>query len=236
MKVDYGKVGRWLTVVAVTILLLVPGGGVSGSEMPTLDELLDIEAPGERDSGASSIELDPAVQKKLTGEQAADAFQQAVDEMDTVSLRLGRAYDPGLETQRMQEQIIARLDQVIESAREQSQSQSGGGGSGGSADAQPRDEDAGSEQLADQNQSEAVSAEGSQTSRSTGENRGGPSSGQVGSVSPRDGSFEELRKEWGNLPPRLRNELTEGMREPFSPIYRTLTEAYYRRLAEINSE
>ena len=47
------------------------------------------------------------------------------------------------------------------------------------------------------------------------------------------GSLEELRHEWGNLPPRLRDELNEGVSEQFSPVYRRQTEEYYRRLAEV---
>ena len=37
---------------------------------------------------------------------------------------------------------------------------------------------------------------------------------------------------WGNLPPRLRDELLQGLEDRFSPLYRDLTELYYQRLAE----
>ncbi|MEM8739616.1 MAG: hypothetical protein AAGG38_14230, partial [Planctomycetota bacterium] len=62
--------------------------------------------------------------------------------------------------------------------------------------------------------------------------RGGFSPGQVGPVAPGSGPMEEVRREWGDLPARLRDELSNGLDEPYSPVYRDLTEAYYRRLAE----
>jgi hypothetical protein len=44
--------------------------------------------------------------------------------------------------------------------------------------------------------------------------------------------MESVREGWGGLPPRLRDELSEGLGEEFSPVYESLTESYYRRLAE----
>lgn len=50
-------------------------------------------------------------------------------------------------------------------------------------------------------------------------------------------SMEELREgEWGNLPPRLRDELAESLGETFNPVYRSVTEAYYRRIAELSRQ
>jgi len=62
---------------------------------------------------------------------------------------------------------------------------------------------------------------------------GGFSPGQVGPAGPAEaGPLREVRTEWGALPPRLRDELSNGLDEPFSPVYRRQTEAFYRRLAE----
>jgi hypothetical protein len=44
--------------------------------------------------------------------------------------------------------------------------------------------------------------------------------------------LEEAKANWGNLPPRVRDELIEGIGEKFSPVYREMTESYYKRLAE----
>ena len=213
-------------------------------DQPTLDDLLDLspapaqaegsDQPADAASGEPApVELDANVQRLLTGEQAADAFEQAVAAMDDVSLRLGRDLDAGLDTQRKQEQILAKLDQVIAAARQQqSSSSSSSGSSGSSSSARQQDTGSGtpSESMTqgqqDQSQGQPASA------RSAGENAGQASPGQVGEVRPGEGPLEELRKEWGSLPPRLRDEISEGLQERFSPVYRSLTEQYYKRLAE----
>ena len=46
------------------------------------------------------------------------------------------------------------------------------------------------------------------------------------------GPIQGSGREWGNLPPRVRDELQQGLSEPFSSIYERLTEQYYQRLAE----
>ena len=40
------------------------------------------------------------------------------------------------------------------------------------------------------------------------------------------------RAKWGNLPDRLRDALSQGLDEPYSQLYRSLTERYYKALAE----
>ena len=44
--------------------------------------------------------------------------------------------------------------------------------------------------------------------------------------------LEEGRVEWGRLPPRVRDAVRQGMRDPMSAAYRRLTQEYYRRMAE----
>ena len=74
-----------------------------------------------------------------------------------------------------------------------------------------------------------------------GKSQGGK---QPGNGSPRNGtaqdgdqSMSELAKgNWGNLPPRLREELSESLKESFNPVYRSATEAFYRRIAEMSRE
>lgn len=208
----------------------VPGIALGQADQPSLDELLDLapadpvineqdtSGPAPQDAAKS---LGESVEEALSAANAADAFEQAVDEMDRVSRRLGRSFDPGIETQRMQESILRKLEQVIEAAQQQN---SGGGGSG-----QPKDQDQGAEQLAEQKgqgQKGEPSGSGQQAS-----------SGEAGTATPiepedTDSAIEQLRKEWGVLPPRVREELSDGLRERFSPLYRRMTEAYYKALAE----
>jgi hypothetical protein len=46
------------------------------------------------------------------------------------------------------------------------------------------------------------------------------------------GALSETDSEWGNLPPRTRDMVQQGVREKMSSVYRRWTEAYYRRIAE----
>jgi hypothetical protein len=200
------------------------------TDQPSLDDLLDLSpdqptqdqtTPETPETLPGNENLTESVNEALTASDAADAFEQAVEEMDHVSRRLGRSFDPGVETQRMQESIMRKLDQVIEAAKQQSSS--GGGGS-----SQPREQDQGSQSLAQQGQPSGGEPQpaGQQAS-----------SGQAGVTTPikpemQDSALEQLRKEWGVLPPRVREELSDGLRERFSPLYRRMTEAYYKALAE----
>jgi hypothetical protein len=223
-----------LVLAAAVVSLCCVGVGLGQTEQPTLDELLDLtpgsesasepnpDKPVTPDRGEDFAE---SVKQALSASDAAGVFEQAVEEMDRVSRRLGRSLDPGVETQRMQESILRKLDQVIEAAKQQQSSSGGGGGSG-----QPREQDSGGDELAQQNQ-----AGGEQGQSQAGGQQA--SSGAAGSGSPQDPEsqdteIQQLRKEWGVLPPRLRDELSDGLRERFSPLYRRMTEAYYQALAE----
>ena len=229
-----------ITVVGVALALCLSSVGASfgQSDQPTLDDLLNLTPeetqPESNDptvptdtTDLTKIEtqddLNDSVEQALSASDAADAFEQAVDEMNDVSRRLGRALDPGIETQRVQESILRKLDQVIQAAKDQSQ---GGGGSGSG---QPRDQDQGAQELAPQQ----AGADGSQAQSGGAQ----ASTGAAGSGTPidpenQDTAIEQLRKEWGVLPPRVREELSDGLRERFSPLYRSMTEAYYKALAE----
>jgi hypothetical protein len=211
---------------------------VSADDEPSLDDLLKIKPkpptkqpggkPESKQPGAAPqqpgdkpLQVDPELTRDLTAEQAADAFRQAVADMDKVGGRLRQDMDPGLQTQRIQESILARLDQVLAAARRQQQQS----GSSGSSSKQQKQE-SGSQKNAQRDQQQA-SASPRSTQNSTDK-------GRPGSVKPHKlgGPLDETREEWGNLPLRLRQELIQGRDEKFSPPYRSLTEAYYRRLAE----
>ncbi|MEM9883377.1 MAG: hypothetical protein AAF800_10705, partial [Planctomycetota bacterium] len=129
--------------------VVVAGGSVStgAQDQPTLDELLDLApasppseqgvAPAaEAEATSEATAATDAVARRLEERAVADAFVRAVDDMGLVADRIDVADDPGRDTQRMQESILARLDQMIEAAERQeasSSSSSSGGGSSGSS-------------------------------------------------------------------------------------------------------
>lgn len=210
-------------------------------EQPTLDELLDIRPPAGPEVTTPDTERtpsDPALpdtdlektpdhspQDDPEG-QPQDLFDQTVMEMRDAADRLGQRFDAGIETQRVQESILDKLDQIIAQAKQQ-QSGGGSGGSGGS-DPSAQQQDVGSSQNAGAQQDMAGVA-----SSGMGGGGGGGGAGQV----PPDasaGPMQTHRSQWGNLPPRLRDELQQGFNEPFSSVYSELTGEYYRRLAQEN--
>ena len=46
------------------------------------------------------------------------------------------------------------------------------------------------------------------------------------------GALLEGRSEWGHLPRRVREIMSQARRDPVSAMYQQATEAYYRRMAE----
>lgn len=220
-------------ILCLTVCLLCLAGPALGQDdQPSLDDLLDLspnsdtppaqtdQAPDEKDDMQAVRE---SVDEALTAAQSADTFERAIGEMDQVARRLGRSFDAGIETQRMQESIMRKLDQVIESA--QQQNNSGNSSSSG----EQRQQDSGADQLAQQS---GKPKPGQPNDTSTQASPG--SAGVTQPIDPQGNgtSIEQLRKEWGELPPRTRKELNDGLHERFSPLYRRMTEAYYKALAE----
>ncbi len=219
-------------------LWLTPALSWAQDKQPTLDELLDIRPPADLETTPPGADHPPGDSAGLGTEQDAselapqpdpdgqpsDLFDQTIHEMRDAADRLGQRFDAGIETQRVQQSILDKLDQIIAAAKQQ-QSGGGGGGSGGS-EGSAQQQDVGSAQNAGAQQSMTGAV-----SSGMGSGGGGGGAGQV----PPDtsaGPLQTHRSQWGSLPPRLRDELQQGFNEPFSSVYSELTGEYYRRLAE----
>ncbi|MCE7974000.1 MAG: hypothetical protein DYG92_06690 [Leptolyngbya sp. PLA1] len=185
---------------------------------PTLDELLGLpKAPG--DDGAASH--DAALKRALGAEEAGEPFEQAVTLMQDVSSRLSRDGDAGLETQRLQQDILTKLDALIDAAQQNQQQQKQR-----SRSRQQQDQQQQGQQMQQQSQQGQQAAQTNQA--------GDPN------VPRQDGGLRPApagsAASWGNLPEHVRNALTQGRSDRFSSLYQQLTERYYRRLAEDRSE
>ncbi len=208
-----------VVLALLTIAAMTSAAPVVPNREPTLDELLNLEAaPSVEPVQPDEMPLNSDVVDMLTGQQVTDLFEQAIAQMDTVADRLGVQLDPGLETQRTQESVMAKLDRLIVEAQKQC--------SGGQCrPGEPKEQDQG-------NSKNAKPKGGPQTGGAN-PNTGQPVSGTpVMQPNASTDPLEQHRREWGNLPARVRAELLQGVDEPFSPVYRMLTERYYRRLAE----
>jgi len=181
--------------------------GTEPTRVPTLDELLGLEIEPE---APDDSEIDQA----LSAQQSAEAFTQAVGLMEQAADRL-ETNETGLTTQRMQEDILRKLDQVIESAQ-QNQSSGSSGGSSSSSSSSPQQPDQQSQQ----------------PSPSSGAGEPGDGSTPPGSNEVGSNNRNNAIARWGSLPERLRDALSQGLDEPYSELYRSLTERYYKALAE----
>ncbi len=194
------------------------------ARLPSLDELLGLAKPGEDQDASGGVQLptEPgraALDEKLSAEEAAEAFQQAVKLMEQTADRLDPGHDLGLVTQRLQEDAVRKLDTVIAAAMQNQQSSSSSSSS--------------SSQQEQQQQPNQQQQQQQQQSQSEPNQQGEPQEGQPpGRQNGGLNNVELNAAAWGALPARLRDALVQGSSDRFSSIYQTMTEQYYRRLAE----
>ena len=171
--------------------------------------------------------------RRITREQARGEIglrriTSAVEDMQVAARIISDTGDVGLTLQRLQEEIIRKLDDVIDrpsptsefiiefstaAATQQQQQQPEVPNQ-----PQPRQE----QQQQQQQQQESGSGGDQQPP--------GREEADLQSV------FEESSVEWGALPRRFRDMIRQGLRESMSRSYRRMTEDYYRKIAEEASE
>lgn len=259
---------KWIrtkTLLAALLALPLVLSGVDAAaqdagedDAPSLDELLGTDeepaeevTPAEEGEAPAGPELSRELERRLSGQEAADQFAQAVQDMAEAAARLSEERDAGIDTQRLQDEIILKLEQIIASAQN-TQDQQSSSSSSSQQQQQARQADRGGQQQGEPQPGEQPGQpQGQQPGQEPGEGEqpGQEPGGQPGGADPSQGdahrgavrnaelSMEELREgEWGNLPPRLRDELAESLGESFNPVYRAITEAYYRRIAELSQQ
>lgn len=198
--------------------------------VPGLDDLLGTpkdkrpDARPEGDQGPLAPDTaDPhkaELERVLTASEASDVFKQAIRQMVDAANLLELAGDPGLPAQRLQEEILRKLDTLIDQA-EQSQQQ------------QQQQSSSSSQQQ--QQQSQTPTQPQASQQEQAGQQSSDPQDGVPG---PRDlkgelpDVLDSARAAWGALPDRVRDTLLQGAGDKPSALYRRMTEEYYRRLAE----
>jgi len=195
-----------------------PADDDTSGELPSLDELLGLEedddgAPAEQQVGAEELD------SLLTGEQVADEFTQAIDLMDRSAVRIVDAGDLSLTTQRLQQDVLDRLDKLIENAEQQEQQQQQSSSSSSSQD----DQNVPQQQRGNAQQQQEQQGQGDSTTEANA---------PTGNDVETNDLVNAARAAWGALPQRVRDALVQGTNDDFSRMYQSLTEEYYRRLAE----
>ncbi len=189
---------------------------------PTTQKLNPADKPGEKPADkpkTAQEKLDEQLRRDLEGE---DIGQEKKDEhplkklgreMREVQQRIG-AHDTAEGTQQLQKQIAADLKQLIEQAQKKPQgNKSGNNNKPGSNSAQ-----AGSDS------GQAASKPGQESTQRL--EQGNQEEVRMNEVK------DALRRIWGHLPEKEREEMIGALGEQFLPKYERLIEAFYKRLAE----
>lgn len=214
-----------LTAAFTAAILSAPA--LAADDTDGLDDLLDIDTPKQpaKPDKTDAPKPDKTDDKKPDGvakETPSDNFAAAVTEMKQAGGLLDKS-QTDRPTQRLQENVIARIDQLIADAKKK-QSKSKSKPKPGEAD------DGGKPQAGPPQQ-----GQGKQPGQPNGQGQeAAQQAGGQGSVSNRGDTepLDEQFSEWGNLPDRIRKELLQGRDDRFSTLYDKLTQRYYKRLAE----
>ena len=221
----------------------------------SLDELLGIgDGDGAKSAQESARDRSSNLKRVLTEQEAKNTLEAAVEGMRRSGALLSQR-DLGTAVQRVQEDVLARLDALINTAeqqQQQQQQQQSSSSSSPSEQQQQQGQQGGkdrkpgetAEQAAERRRREEAQRraakeskqgkQGQETSEQGGRGGDGNNPGEMPEqVDPIEGgALSEADAEWGNLPPRTRDMVQQGVREKMSSVYRRWTEAYYRRIAE----
>jgi hypothetical protein len=209
---------------------------------PSLDDLLDLEpesdAEGTADDAAIAESDRTRLDAALAEQEPSQAFRAAVEDMLVSTELLGQRQATGLGTQRLQQRIVDRLQALIDAAARQQQQQQSSSSSSSSSQQQQQQQQQEpgkrSEQQSQQQQQQQQQQNGDQ--RSEDGTDGSSVQPPPHEGAELGGALEGSGVEWGNLPPRMRDLVTQGLRDRVSEVYRSLTEAYYKRMAEEGSK
>ena len=201
--------------------------GAGTAADPSLDELLGLDRPTDRAVGPEDRGIDKELERRLSAAEMGDVFQQALTLMNDAADKMENR-DVGIATQRVQEDVLKRLDQLIDQMEKNSQQQQQ---SGSSSQQQGRQQNPSQSQQ--QSSRKGGSKKGQQPGEpqaGSGENTSGRAPGlQQGALRP---ALESAPAAWGSLPARVRDMLLQGAGDKFSATWDKATENYYRRLAE----
>lgn len=187
------------------------------SDIPDLDSLLGTK-PDKQEAKPEAI--DPSkkeLDRQLSLKEQADEFAKAVELMNETADRVEHDNDTGLATQRLQEDILTRLDRLIKAAQQNSSSKS--------KNQQDQDKD----QQKNKNMRQQSQAQSKQAATNNPADRAdGPDreDGALGSPPAAPPAS------WGELPAHVRDALLQGFSDKFSSMYQSMTESYYRKLAD----
>jgi hypothetical protein len=186
---------------------------------------------------------DPVEDPEKLKEQIAKDMQSAEQKL--------KAYDPGADTQSLQDRVIKNLDKLLDLARnpppsdQQQQQQQQQGKMGKQKSGQKQGQMSRRQQRMQRRQEQERLARGQQKGRmpmgqqdqdqqeqNQQANRNDPRFGGGNTSGKANGMSDIVKDIWGHLPETLRQEVDHYYRDQFMPRYRDLLQQYYSRLAE----
>ena len=215
----------------------------------TLDELLGITgAGGEK---AAQTQRKDNLERGLNEESLNDLAEAAMQDMKLAEKLVSQDHDTGIGTQRVQAQALSRLDALIDAAvkfekssskkssKNKSQKDKSNSKPESGSQKNPDGEKTGDsdDSKKDGNKKSESNPNGEKNQESE-RNKNGESGDNVqppdfmdAELQP-DSALDEGRSEWGRLPQRIREIMSQSRRDRISALYQKATEAYYRRMAE----
>lgn len=200
---------------------------------PTLDELLGLKpATPVAKEGAAVVDTSrEELDQRLKEPTIDDQFKAAVELMGRSATRLGPGGDVGLDTQRLQEETLRKLDALLSPMKKRQEQQQQQQHSEDQQSQKNKDKQNQQQQQPSQPQAPKPAGSAKENQAGRGENRAevDPPARQAVKLRP---GLDAAKAAWGALPQRLREMLLQGSDERFSTSYEQLTEDYYKRLAE----
>jgi len=197
---------------------------------------------------AAQVQRSENLSRELQENSLQDLAKAAMIDMKLAQQLVDTDHDLGIGTQRVQAQALSRLDALIEAAvkfekspagksqknkNKKDTSESGAtkktGADEKDADGKPnnKDKDGDKNKNGDPNEKQ-----------DSKRNNSGESGDEINppefmdAQSNEDLNMDESRTEWGRLPQRIREIMSQSRRDRISALYQKATEAYYRRMAE----
>ena len=214
----------------------------------TLDELLGITgAGGEK---AAQTQRKDNLERGLNEESLNDLAEAAMQDMKLAEKLVSQDHDTGIGTQRVQAQALSRLDALIDAAvkfekssskkssKNKSQKDKSNSKPESGSQKNPDGEKTGDDDSKNDGNKKSESNPGGEKNKESERNKNGESGDNVqppdfmdAELQP-DSALDEGRSEWGRLPQRIREIMSQSRRDRISALYQKATEAYYRRMAE----
>jgi len=200
-----------------------PSGALHKLHCSPLIALLWLAAPILADGPATTQPArtpdDELIDRLIRGDQAGGStFSRILDAMGVAHVQLVERFDPGDKTQRLQRQVVADLDDLIDRMRQ------------GMKLTPPTTQQASDSQPPQPRPADDQPAAGD-GANGTRPRQGDPTgTGQLG------GELREGRLGWGRLPSRDRKEVLQGIGQEVLLKYREWIERYYRALGDAATE